>query len=88
MSTGLIDKLNRYGSVAREFEVRLPGKAIEKITGRGNYKVPVNTTYMAFFSLFPCLGSILKMKVLCFNRLKDKVNFFLASREKFLSQKI
>lgn len=48
MSTRLIDKLNRYGSVAREFEVRLPGKAIEKITGRGNYKVPVNTTYMAY----------------------------------------
>lgn len=48
MSTKLIDKLNRYGSVAREFEVRLPGKAIEKITGRGNYKVPVNTTYMAY----------------------------------------
>ena len=48
MSTKLIDKLNRYGSVAREFEVRLPGKAIEKITGRGNYKVPVNTTYMPY----------------------------------------
>lgn len=48
MSTRLIDKLNRYGSVAQEFEVRLPGKAIEKITGRGNYKVPVNTTYMAY----------------------------------------
>lgn len=48
MSTRLIDKLNRYGSVAREFEVRLKGKAIEKITGRGNYKVPVNTTYMAY----------------------------------------
>lgn len=44
MSTRLIDKLNRYGSVAREFEVR----SIEKITGRGNYKVPVNTTYMAY----------------------------------------
>ena len=48
MSTRLIDKLNRYGSVAREFEVRLPGKAIEKITERGNYEVPVNTTYMAY----------------------------------------
>lgn len=57
MSTKLIDKLNRYGSVAREFKVRLPVraiekilpvKAIEKITGRGNYEVPVNTTYMAY----------------------------------------
>lgn len=48
MSTKLTDKLNRYGSVARESEVRLPVKAIQKITGRGNYKVPVNTTYMAY----------------------------------------